>query len=66
MTEGFQVRKMMDRGINWFEKCYATDIGDGRRHADFYSGVSLFGQFTLEELVQLGVEDAIGDEFPTL
>ncbi len=42
------------------------DVGDGWGDADLDSGVSLLGQLTLEELVQLSVEDTIGDELPAL
>lgn len=38
------------------------DVGDGGGDADFDARVSLLGQLALEELVQLGVEDTIGDE----
>lgn len=42
------------------------DVGDGGGDADFDAGVSLLGQLALEELVQLGVEDTIGDELSPL
>ena len=42
------------------------DVGDGGRDADLDAGVALLGQLALEELVQLGVEDAIGDELSAL
>jgi hypothetical protein len=42
------------------------DVGDGGSDADFDSRVSLLGQFTLEELVQLSVEDTIGNELSPL
>lgn len=42
------------------------DVGDGGGDADFDARVSLLGQLTLEELVQLGVEDTIGDELSPL
>ena len=42
------------------------DVGDGGRNADLDAGVTLLGQLALEELVQLGVEDAIGDELSAL
>jgi len=42
------------------------DIGDGRGDADLDAGVALLSQLTLEELVQLGVENAVGDELPLL
>ncbi len=43
-----------------------TDIGNGRRNANFDAGVTLLGQLALEEFVQFGVEDSIGDELPSL
>ena len=43
-----------------------TDISHGGRDADFDTGVSLFCQLALEELIQFGIEDTIGDELPTL
>ena len=42
------------------------DVGDGRGHADLNTGVSLLSELALEELVQLGVEDTVGDELPAL
>lgn len=42
------------------------DVGDGWRNADLNTRVSLLGQLALEELVQLSVEDTIGDELPPL
>lgn len=42
------------------------DIGDGGGDADFDTRVTLLGKLTLEELVELGVEDAVGDELPAL
>lgn len=42
------------------------DVGDGRGNADFDPGVTLLGQLTLEELVQLGVEHTVGDELSPL
>lgn len=42
------------------------DVGDGRGHADLNTGVSLLSKLALEELVQLGVEDTVGDELPAL
>jgi hypothetical protein len=38
------------------------DVGDGGSDADLDARVALLGQLTLEELVQLGIEDAVGDE----
>lgn len=43
-----------------------TDISHGRRDADLDTRVSFLCQLALEELVQFGVEDAVGDELPTL
>jgi hypothetical protein len=43
-----------------------TDICDCRCYSDFDTGVSLFGEFSLEKLVKFGVEDTIGDELPAL
>lgn len=42
------------------------DVGDGRGHADLNTGVSLLSELALEELVQLSVEDTVGDELPAL
>jgi len=42
------------------------DVGDGGCDADFDAGVALLGKLTLEELVELGVEDAVSDELPAL
>lgn len=42
------------------------DVGDGGGDADFDARVSLLGQLALEELVQLGVEDTVGDELSPL
>lgn len=42
------------------------DVGDGGGNADFDAGVTLLGQLTLEELVQLGVEHTVGDELSPL
>ena len=39
-----------------------TDIGDGGSNSDFDTRISLLREFALEELVQLGVEDTIGNE----
>ena len=35
------------------------DVGDGWGDADLDAGVALLGELTLEELVQLGVEDTV-------
>lgn len=42
------------------------DVGDGGRYADLDARVALLGQLMLEELVQLGVEDTVGDELSAL
>lgn len=43
-----------------------NDVGNGGGNADFDTGVTLLGQLTLEELVQLGVEHTVGDELSPL
>ena len=43
-----------------------TDIGDGRSHTDLDTRVALLSQLALEELVQLGIEDTVGDELSAL
>ncbi|RDH24731.1 hypothetical protein M747DRAFT_91685 [Aspergillus niger ATCC 13496] len=43
-----------------------TDVGDGGSDTDFDAGVSLLSQLALEELVQLGIEDTVGDELAAL
>jgi hypothetical protein len=35
------------------------DIGDCGSDANFYAGVTFFGEFTLEEFVEFGVENTI-------
>jgi hypothetical protein len=35
------------------------DVGNGGSDADFDARVAFFGQFTLEEFVQFGVEDSV-------
>ena len=47
-------------------KVRRTDIGDGRGDADFNAGITLFSQFASEELVQLGIENTVGDELAAL
>lgn len=42
------------------------DVGHGGGDADFDARVAFFGQLALEELVQFGVEDSIGDELSPL
>jgi hypothetical protein len=42
------------------------NIGNGGCNSDFYAGVSFLSKFTLEELVQFGVEDTICDELSAL
>ncbi len=39
--------------------CADDDVSDGRGDADLDAGVALLGEFTLEELVQLGIEDTV-------
>jgi hypothetical protein len=46
--------------------CPDDDVGDGRGDTNFNARVSLLSQLTLEELVQLGVEDTIGHELSPL
>lgn len=43
-----------------------TDIGDGGSNSDFDTRVTLLGQLTLEEFVQFGIENTVGDELATL
>ena len=43
-----------------------TDIGDGGSNSDFDTRVTLLGQLTLEELVQLSVEDTVRNELAAL
>ena len=43
-----------------------TDIGDGGSDADFDARVAFLCELSLEELVELGVEDAVGDELSAL
>lgn len=38
------------------------DFGLGGSHTNFDTGVTIFGKFTSQELVQLGLEHAIGDK----
>lgn len=42
------------------------DVGDGWCDTDFDTRVSLLSQLALEELVQFGVENTIGDELSAL
>ena len=42
-----------------------TDIRHRGRDADLDTRVSFLCQLALEELVQFGVEDAVGDKLPT-
>jgi hypothetical protein len=42
------------------------DVGDGWGDADLDARVSLLSELALEELVQLGVENTIGNELPAL
>ena len=41
--------------------CADDDVGDGRSDADFDTRVSLFGQFSLKELIQFGKKHSISD-----
>jgi hypothetical protein len=43
-----------------------TDICDCGSNSDFNAGVALLGQLTLEELVEFGVENTVGDELASL
>lgn len=43
-----------------------NDVGDGGRDADLDARVTLLSEFALEELVELGVEDTVGDELSPL
>lgn len=43
-----------------------TDIGHGRSDADLDARVTLLSKLALEELVQFGVENTVGDELATL
>jgi len=52
---------------NFLSVCGADDdVGDGRSDADFDARVALLGEFTLEEFVEFGVEDTVGDELSAL
>ena len=42
------------------------DVGDGRGNADLNTGVAFLGQLALEELVELGIENTVGDELAAL
>ena len=42
------------------------DVGDGGSYADFDTGVTLLRELALEELVELGVKDTIGDKLSPL
>ena len=42
------------------------DVGDSRGHPDFDARVTLLSQLALEELVELGVENTVGDELSAL
>ena len=44
-------------------RCPDDDVGDGRCDPNFDTGVAFFGEFALEEFVEFGVEDAVGDKF---
>lgn len=53
---------MRMKNIKWREEY--TDISDSGCDANLHPGVALFGQLTLEEFVQFGVENPIGDKLP--
>lgn len=55
-------------GRFFFERRYVglTDVCDGGGNSDFNSGVTLLGEFSLEEFIQLSVEDSIGYELASL
>lgn len=42
------------------------DVGNGGGDANLDAGVTLLSEFSLEELVELGVEDTVGDELSSL
>lgn len=42
------------------------DVGNGRSNADLDAGVTFLSEFALEELVELGVENTVGDELSPL
>lgn len=42
------------------------DVGDGGGDADLDAGVALLSELALEELVEFGIEDAVGDELSAL
>lgn len=46
--------------------CANDDVGDGRGDADLYARVALLGEFSLEELIEFGVENTVGDELSPL
>lgn len=46
--------------------CANDDIRDSRRNTNFDSRVTFFSQLSLEELVQLSIKDAIGNELSPL
>lgn len=43
-----------------------TDVSNGGSDADLDSRVAFLSKLTLEELVQFGIENAIGDKFSLL
>lgn len=49
--------------LSWVEA--HTDVRHCRRHSHLDAGVSLLCQLALEELVQFGVKNAVGDELAT-
>jgi hypothetical protein len=46
--------------------CTDDDVGDGGSNSDLDAGVTFLGKLALEELVELGVEDSVGDELSAL
>lgn len=52
---------------NFLSVCSADDdVGNGGGDTNFDARVTLLGEFTLEELVELSVEDTIGNELSAL
>lgn len=42
------------------------DVGNSGSDPDFDAGIAFLSELSLKELVKLGVEDTVGDEFATL
>lgn len=57
---------VFDLNLGGVRRVRRTDIRDGRGDADLNTRVTLLSELASEELVQLGVEDTIGDELATL